>query len=184
MLAYVFWHWKRPDTPADEYEARQRDFHAALRSSPPDGFDSSFTAAVAGAPWAASPDAYEDWYLVRDFTSLGVLNDAAVSHARKQPHDRAAAVAAGGTAGLYGLRLGTPLPRPTHALWFAKPDGLSYHDLHARLEPIVAAAHGALWMRQMVLGPAREFCLHSATPVTLPPEWTTLPLSLRPLWPD
>jgi hypothetical protein len=38
MLAYVFWHWRRPDVPAASYEALQRRFHAALGAAPPAGF--------------------------------------------------------------------------------------------------------------------------------------------------
>ena len=37
MLAYVFWHWRRPDVPAASYEALQRRFHAALGAAPPPG---------------------------------------------------------------------------------------------------------------------------------------------------
>lgn len=64
-----------------------------------------------------SPQAVLDWYLVHDFGALGLLNEAAVSTSRAAPHDAAAAVAAGGAGGLYGLRHGATLRQPQHAHW-------------------------------------------------------------------
>src|ERR1700752_4970973 len=105
MLAYVFWHWRRPGGPAADYEALQRRFHAALGAAPPAGFLGSRSLAVMNAPWAAGGgEAYEDWYLVADSAALDPLNDAAISASRQAPHDAAAAAAAGGTAGLPRLR--------------------------------------------------------------------------------
>ena len=185
-LAYVFWHWRRPNVSAADYEARQRAFHAALAAAPPAGFTGSFSVAVSGAPWAAAGggDAYEDWYLVRDYAALGELNAAAVAAPRAAAHDAAAAQAAGGAAGLYRLQLGRELRSPRFAHHFSKPAGVRYREFLAALEPRVAAASGALWMRQMTLGPAREFCLHAAEPVELPPNVGALVLPLRPAWPD
>jgi len=54
MLAYVFWHWKRADVAAAEYEARQREFHRALGGAPPVRFVRSYSHALTGAPWAAN----------------------------------------------------------------------------------------------------------------------------------
>ena len=183
MLSYVFWHWPRPGVAAREYEARQRAFHEALTRAPSEGFDRSLTHALAGAPWAnGGAPAYEDWYVLRDSAALDPLNAAAVSASRQAPHDAAAAVAAGGIAGLYTLQLGAMPQAPTHAAWFAKPDGVRYPDFFARLEPIVAGASGALWMRHMTLAPAREFCLLSTTPAAVPGELAPLRLELRPVW--
>ena len=96
MLAYTFWHWKRPDVAVEEYEARQRTFHEALGVAPPDSFSGSSCFAISGAPWAGDGGAaYEDWYLVRDSAALDALNAAAISASRQAPHDAAAAVAAG-----------------------------------------------------------------------------------------
>ena len=107
MLAYVFWHWRRPEVPAAAYEALQHRFHAALEAAPPAGFIGSCSVAIACAPWAAGGgEAYEDWYLVDGSAGLDPLNAAAVSASRQGPHDAAAAAADGGTAGLYLLRLG------------------------------------------------------------------------------
>jgi len=182
-LAYVLWHWARPGITAADYEARQRAFHAALAASPPAGFEASFSVALSGAPWAAAgAGAYEDWYLVRDFAALGFLNEGAVTASRAAPHDAAAAAAGGGTAGLFRLRLGRALREPRCAHWFAKPQGVRLADFLAALERPVAEARGALWMRQMTLGPATEFCLHAPKPVPLPGV-EALVLSLRAAWP-
>src|SRR3954465_8629280 len=169
MLAYVFWHWPRPTVSSGEYETRQRAFHEALRAAPPSGFLRSFTHALSGAPWAGGALAYEDWYLVDDSAALDRLHDAAVSASRQPSHDIAAAAAAGGTAGLYALRLGEALAAPTVAYWFAKPEGMKYDVLFDALHPIVKSSRAALWMRRMTLGPATEFCLQSTERVLLPP---------------
>ncbi len=183
MLAYAFWHWKRPEVSIETYEARQGDFQGALAAHPPAGFLHGSTARIEGAPWAAEGEpAYEDWYVIRGMGSLEALNEAAVTAARRAPHDAVAHLAAGGTAGLYGLRAGSPITAPPLATWFRKPPGLSYSALLEALTPIIATAPATLWMRQMVLGPTPEFCLHSSTPVELPPGVTGHTLSLFPVW--
>ena len=185
MLAYVFWHWKQTGIAAGEYENRQRAFHAALVSAPSSGFLGSLSVGLSGAPWAAGGgEAYEDWYLVQDFDALGLLNNAAISASRAAPHDAAAAFAAGGAGGLSGLRLGSAIRAPQYAHWFGKPDGMRYGELFAQLSPLVDQVKGALWMRQMVLGPAREFCLHAVAPVSLPAAFSVLPFPLRQAWPE
>ena len=184
MLAYVFWHWRRSEVPAAEYEARQRAFHAALAAAPPEGYEGSVSVAVAGAPWAnGGGEAYEDWYLVRGAAALEPLNVGAISASRQQPHDAAAAAAAGGTAGLYLLRAGAPTAGQTHATWFGKPDGVSYAQLLDELAPVVQAGRGTLWMRFMVLAPAPEFCLRAEGGVTLPPRYDPRAVAGRRVWP-
>jgi hypothetical protein len=184
MLAYVFWHWRRPAIDTATYESRLGRFHAALAASPPHGFFESFAVALHGAPWAnAGRDADEDWYFVNGSAALDPLNDAAVSAARQGPHDEAAAAAAGGTAGLYRLRLGAPVTAPRHAYWLARPDGMSYPALYELVRGVVATGDGgALWGRQMTLGPAREFCLHTRQPVVVPVPLDALAIGLRGVW--
>lgn len=114
--------------------------------------------------------------------ALAPLNEAAVSGPRQAPHDVVARLAAGGAAGLYGLKRGAPLARPAAAAWFGKPAGMTYGALFTLMEPVVADSGGGLWMRQMVLGPTPEFCLRSAGPVHLP-ALAVLHLSLEPVWP-
>lgn len=168
MLAYVFYHWKRSEVAEADYEQHLRDFHTALKQAPSAGFSNSWCVSLSGAPWAsAGGDSYEDWYLVRDSADLDPLNDAAISASRQVPHDKAAAAAAGGTAGLYKLRSGTPLISPRYSSWFGKPADWSYAHLYEKLGKL-AGAPMSLWVRQMTLGPALEFCLHSNSPVALP----------------
>lgn len=184
MLAYAFWHWKQSAVPAAEYEARQVGFQAALAQFPPDGFFSATTVRLEGAPWAAQGrTAYQDWYVVRDMAALAPLNEAAVSGPRLEPHNAVARLAEDGTAGLYGLKVGTPLTRPAQAAWFGKPPGMSYAALFGILEPMVRSVPGGLWMRQMVLGPTPEFCLTSEAPIALPPSIDAKYLALAPVWP-
>lgn len=184
MLAYVFWHWPRAEFGADEYEARLTRFHEALALAPPDGFCGSFALALHGAPWAHSgAHAYEDWYLLNGSGDLDRLNDAAVSGTRQASHDTAATAAAGGTAGLYRLRHGQPLPVPAWVHWFAKPAAMSYAALDELVRPLLARTPGALWMRQMTLGPALEFCLHAAENVPLPGELAALAVPVRSVFP-
>ncbi len=185
MLAYVFWHWRRQEIGREEYEQRQQRFHAALQAAPSAGFLTSRSVAIRGAPWAASGgEAYEDWYLLEDAAALDPLNQAAVTAPRQTPHDAAAAAADGGTAGLYRLRRGSVGDVvPTLAAWFSKPAGIGYDQLFSVVEPLLHPAAGALWCRQMVLGPTPEFCLQSSAPVELPAEITPVVLQLRPVWP-
>ena len=184
MIAYVFWHWRKRGLPAGDYEKRQRHFHAALTAAPPSGFTGSFSVGIAGADWAAGGDeAYEDWYLVKDFGALGALNEGAVSGTRSGPHDAAAAVAEGGTASIYLLRRGDVMIDPGYAHWFDKPSGMTYAELAALLDPVVDREEAALWMRQLALGPARELCLHARKKVSLPSPFEAIVLPLRLIWP-
>lgn len=185
MIAYVFWHWKQPAIAAPDYEPAQRAFHGALADSPPSGFRWSQSFALSGYPWAADKgEAYEDRYLVDDFAALDALDAAAVSASRKAPHDKAAALAAGGIAGIYQLSQGEPMRAPRHAAWFAKPAGVSYAALRGLLEPVISQGEASVWMRRMTLGPTPEFCLYSAEPFELPGSIEPLRVLLRPVWPS
>jgi hypothetical protein len=184
MLAYVFWHWRRPQISAAAYESLQCRFHEALAAAPPAGFLRSSCLAIAGAAWAAGGgEAYEDWYLVEGSAALDPLNAAAITASRQAPHDAAAGAAGGGTAGLYRLRLGELDGPPRSATWFTKPEGMSYGELFGTLEPTVQAGASALWGRQMTLGPAPEFCLHTASEPSLPAPFLPTTLLCRPVWP-
>ncbi|HEX6314564.1 MAG TPA: hypothetical protein VFZ73_06875 [Gemmatimonadaceae bacterium] len=183
MLAYFFFHWKRPEVSAHDYEERLRDFHAALKAVPSDGFSESWSAALDGIPWANNGgDSYEDWYLVRNSADLDPLNDAAISASRKVPHDRAAAGTAGGSAGLYRNRAGAAIVNPRFTTWFSKPDGWSYAELYERLDSTLAGG-AVLWQRQMALGPG-EFCLHSNVAAAMPGGIEAQPIALRSVFPE
>jgi hypothetical protein len=161
MLAYVFWHSPAPGADRHGYERLLAYFHAALASDPPSGFAGSSAHAVDPVPWLEG-DVYEDWYLVESWDDLGALNKAAVDAGRALAHDAAARAVAAGTAGVYRLRGGdASIPREGDAVWLHKPRGEAYPDVRARL----AAAAESVWERQMVLGPAPEYCLFGAVGV-------------------
>jgi hypothetical protein len=156
VLAYLFWHWPANAVEPARYVEALVAFHRSLAAAPPPGFHGSRVYEVAAAPWAPVALAYEDWYFVDDFAALGALNDAAVSGARRSPHDGAARLVAGGKGGVYRQltpALGRAAPCTT---WCSKPAGVPYPDFLARLPP------GETWQRQLVLGPAPEFCVVGA----------------------
>jgi len=182
-LAYVFWHWRQPSAERGAYESAQHAFQQALTASPSEGFVRSFSHAIAGAPWAnQGGEAYEDWYLVRDSAALDPLDEAAITAGRKGAHAMAASLAAGGTAGLYQLKLGSAPSAPRSAQWFAKPAGMSYPQLFAGVEPALAPVGGSLWMRRMTLGPATEFCVLAREPAGLAPPFQMFAFQLRSVW--
>lgn len=185
MLAYVFWHWPQPSVAASDYEAKLRDFQAALADNKPPGFLHSALFRVKGANWLGGiTDAYEEWYLVDTSAGLDPLNDAAVAPACLAVHDAAAQLAARGTAGLYRLRVGEGEPESARvAYWLTKPAGMKYEEFYAALKPQTSQAGAALWGRQMTLGPTPEFCLHTRELVELPAGIASQMTALERLWP-
>jgi hypothetical protein len=160
MLAYVFWH--RPAVVAG-YEEALAAFHRTLAGDPPAGFHGSAALRLEAAPWLpGTGPAYEDWYLVADWTALGALNAHAAAGARAPAHDAVARVAATGAGGVYALR-GGPAEPPAggRTAWLAKPDGVDYPAFHAELERVLADG-GQAWQRQMTLGPAPEYAVVGA----------------------
>ena len=169
MLAYVFWHWPRFDVDLAQYQTKLRAFHKTLGANAPPGFHHSTVFSIKGANWLDTTNqVFEDWYLLDNSAALDQIDKGAVTGACEQPHNVVAREAAGGTAGLYRLRRGTAdLSKKRIAVWFSKPDGMSYKDLFARLdqEPL---SRVALWQRQMTLGPTREFCLLGESKEAIP----------------
>ena len=184
-LAYVFWHWKGESIGTDDYQARASEFHASLATAPPEGFVRSVCFSIAGAGWIpGGGPAYEDWYRIESSAALDALDRAAVAPPHQSPHDAIAGRVSGGTGGLYRLRQGTPLDgQARHAHWFRKPAGMTYDSLYRLLDPLVEVNGAALWGRQMVLGPAPEFCLQAreSAPLPAPVEAAGIPLSR--IWP-
>ncbi len=142
MLAYVFWHRPREGVEALEYEAALREFHGRLAEEAVEGVHGSAAFAVDRLPWLGGGQAYEDWYLLEAGFALDTLNGAAVSGRMTRPHRRIAALTGPMAAGLYRLVRGDGC-RGSQATW-------------SQERP---SAAGALWQRQMVLGPTPEFCL-------------------------
>ncbi len=180
MLAYVFWHRPRDGTGAEAYEQAHLAFHRSIAHTPPMGLRGSGTFRVAEIPWleagvspaeggGAPPGGYEDWYLLADFTALGVLNEAAVGRGHRTSHDRVARGFGAGAGGVYCLLEGEPLNseiqpgEPSLAIWIARPPerpaGSSRRGLGDLLGDGMDPRHASLWRRQLVLGPAPEFCL-------------------------
>ncbi len=150
MLAYVFWHQPKAGVDRDAYEAAQRAFHEKI-----DAPSGCFR--LAALPFDRG-SGYEDWYLVEGWAELGALNDAATDPARRDGHDRAAELAADGWGAVYALARGTA-EIPAGAIWHEKERGRPTADLTDSLPT------GTVWRRQLVLGPAPEFCI--ATPETV-----------------
>ena len=143
-LAYVFWHRPRADVDRDGYEDALRAFHATLDLP-------SATFRLDALPFDER-DGYEDWYLVEDWAALGVLNDAAVDAVHRPAHDVPARAVSEGWGGVYRLIRGEAEPPPL-TQWGWKRPGEPLEDYLASQDA------AAVWMRQMVLGPAPEFCL-------------------------
>ena len=158
MLAYVFWHYAAASEDATRYEQRLVAFHRGLSGAPPDGFVRSAAYRIRGAPWLPNGVGYEDWYEIENWTALGALNAAAVSDPIRADHDAVARLADGGAGGLYRLLCAGAEPAVrSAALWLIKPRETPYRDF---LAEVTALCRGcALWQRQMVLGPAPEFCV-------------------------
>ena len=140
---------------------------------------------MAGADWIPEGRAaYEDWYLIEGSAALDGLDRGAVAPAARGTARRDSRSVAGGAGGLYRLRAGEfreSEARP--ACWFRKPEGMGYAALALLLEPLTRDGRACLWGRQMVLGPAPEFCLQSAGPLDLPAPIAAASLALRRVWP-
>jgi hypothetical protein len=162
LLAYVFSHRRAPGVDATVYEQALRRFHAALASAPSSGFISSTTYRIG--------DAYSDWYLVDSSAALDWLNAAAISGTRTPAHDAAARMAVDGSGKLWSLAGGEAPRGAGFEVRFAKPAGVSYAELNARLEPWTSRPEVSLWRRMMVLGPPPEFCLVTPSELELPNE--------------
>ena len=166
MLAYVFWHVPRAGSAAREYETAHRAFHDVLRAAGVAGLRGVRVFRLDAIPWLGGDAGYEDWHLLDDSSSLDALDRAAVSGARQPPHDRIAALAGAGTAGLYSLRQGAVIV-PSVAYWLSKPSGMSYAAFGDSMRPLVEDGC-ALWGRRMTLGPTPEFCLHAPAACEVP----------------
>src|ERR671910_293762 len=122
VLAYLFWH--RPSPDAADYERRLAEFAKSV-------------VFAVDVPWMGQ--SYEDWYVVEDWTALGVLNASAVDSSHRPEHDAVARDAAKGAGGVFRFLEGElALEDVGAAGWSARrpevPEGVRY----------------ALWQRQMV----------------------------------
>ncbi len=196
MLAYVSWHRPAPTVDAEAYERALEQFHRSLAHSPPSGFRGSAMFRAPELPWLASRDApasdagaYEDWYLIDDWSALGVLEEAAVSHGHVTAHDRIASLSGVATGGVYRFLEGhAGLSEAQTAVWVARSHGHEHPSLSALLGDGMDPAVDGLWRRCLGLGPAPEFCLLGSeaaagvAPARLPAGWSATILERRALW--
>ena len=180
-LAYVFWHWPRPGVSHSEYEARLFAFQASLKARGPSGLTDALSFRLQALPWANPRSvSYEDWYVVTGFGTLGALNDAAVDVANRAANDEVADEVSGSAGGLYKLlRTDLSLKDARFATWATKPARTTYQAFLKRLSDVVGDLKTDLWQRQMVLGPAPEFCIHSETRFELPKTFRPKTVSVR-----
>jgi hypothetical protein len=204
VLAYVFWHRPLDGTAVEAYEHAEIAFHRSLAHAPPTGFRGSATFRVAGLKWSEGPG-YEDWYFVEDYTALGVLNMAAVGHGHRTAHDGIAHRFGAGAGGLYGLIEGHPpvgsgpgaapgnFGEESAAVWIARAPRIERRGLGELLGDGMDAQHASLWRRQLVFGPAPEFCLLTGdraklglpagvAPSRLPVGWSASVFEREALW--
>jgi hypothetical protein len=182
MLAYVFWHWRYLHIEKLSYQQLLVDFHMALRAQKPVGFHYSTVFQVEHVPWLSMVgEAYEEWYILENSAALDSLNEAAITGLCREPHHQVARSAAGGTAGLYRLHA-SRMTTAHVASWFSKPSGMSYETLYQTLQAQTKQSSGTLWERQMVLGPAPEFCLQTPADTTLPANFTASKTPLTQIW--
>jgi hypothetical protein len=173
LLAYILWHRCADDVERDVYERAAEHFHRSLHRAPPAGFRGSALYRVAELSWLGGTGVnelsgaagYEDWYLVDDFAALGVLNEAAVAHGHRTPHDEVARRLGAAAGGLYGLLEGRPdLNAEPQLIWVSRPPGAAKRALADLLGDGMDPAHSSLWRRALVLGPAPEYCLLAGEP--------------------
>ncbi len=187
MLAYLFWHRPRDPAGAAAYEQAHVAFHRSLARTPPVGMRGSAAFRLGEIPWLGGGEAaggYEDWYLLADFTALGVLNEAAVGRGHRTSHDRIARRVGASAGGVYCRVEGEWHPvahepgAASPATWVSRPSGASQRGLGDLLGDGMDPLSASLWRRQLVLGPAPEFCLLAeepsagVAPERLPVGWT------------
>ena len=172
MLAYLFWHWPEQPTGVAAYEHGLAAFHRQLNETGSEGFHGSTPYRIDGAGWLPEGRGYEDWYLLDGSFALDPLNEVAVSPGLRPAHDGTAHAAGGGAGGLYRLIEDHQAPAAApSATWFSKPRGMRYPDFYQRAAEFTESVGFSFWRRQMVMGPAPEFCLLGAGLPDLPAEW-------------
>jgi hypothetical protein len=144
-----------------------------LISAKPAGLIDALSFRIDKRPWKTKTgNSYEDWYVLEDFSAMGIMNEAAVSSTVFKSHESIARVASGGTGGIYKLIKGKLELRESHfSVWMQKPQGISYKSFSEIISRISERGRTKVWQRQMVLGPAPEFCLHSEDMLSIPLEY-------------
>jgi hypothetical protein len=121
-----------------------------------------------------------------------VLNEAAVGHGHRSAHEQAARAFGDGAGGLYGLLEGEPdgAARATAspAVWVGRSPESPHRALGDLLGDGIDPRRASLWQRQLMLGPAPEFCLLAGEPpagvasTRLPAGWSATAIARDVLW--
>jgi len=195
MLAYLSWHRAAAGVEQSEYEKALERFHRSLAHRPPSGYRGSAALRLPELPWLESiagvegAPGYEDWYLVDDWSAVGVLEEAAVSRGHLSAHSAVASRMGIGGSGVYRLIEGNGRPAIAEsAVWVSPTPGHERLSLGALLGDGMDPERGGLWRRCLVLGPAPEYCLLAAEPPSgvavgrLPAGWTAQTLARETIW--
>jgi hypothetical protein len=180
MLAYVTWHAPEPGVDADAFEDALAAFHHSLAHVPPSGFRGSMAFRISRLPAPGSEDgwgeaevqAYEDWYLLDNWDSLGVLEEAAISRGHFTLHRAVAEHSGGAVGGVYKLSEGhAELAQARIAAWVTPARDHSPPTVADLLGDGMDRAGAGLWRRSLGLSPAPEYCLLAKeAPAGLGPE--------------
>ncbi|HXP38276.1 MAG TPA: hypothetical protein VN817_10965 [Solirubrobacteraceae bacterium] len=206
MLAYLSWHRAAAGIEPTAYEQALERFHRSLAHQPPSGFRGSSAFRLSNLPWlapvagCADAPGYEDWYLLDDWTAVGVLEEAAVAHGHRTAHDTIAGRAGCATGSVYRLVEGHARPaRPAGgsspdagesdpAVWVKRTPGHEHPSLCALLGDGMDRERDGLWRRCIGLGPAPEYCLLAAesavgvAPSRLPAGWVAQTIERAVVW--
>ncbi len=169
MLAYLFWHQRRPGTSPREYESALRKFHGILAQAHPVGYLGSSTLRFDALPFMGSIETYEDAYYVSGFGALGTLNQRAVEGVSKAPHDKIADRSLHGKGGLYRLLGGHPTsPLRSRVIWGSKRTGRTYAELREAVDAHGVPQGSSLWVRELGLGPAEDLAFRGSAQARMP----------------
>jgi hypothetical protein len=208
MLAYLSWHRAAAAVEQTAYEQALERFHRSLAHQPPNGFRGSSAFRLSELPWLApvagaeQAPGYEDWYLLDDWTAVGVLEEAAVARGHLTAHDSIAGLAGCATGSVYrlveGHARGPDTSAVTHApeigeetdtaVWVARAPGHEHPSLGALLGDGMDRKRDGLWRRCIGLGPAPEYCLLAAEPAAgvaaarLPIGWVAQTIDRAVVW--
>ncbi|MGA8664003.1 MAG: hypothetical protein WB809_02900 [Thermoplasmata archaeon] len=184
-LAYAFYHRPRAGVGRARYERTLLGFLDELARSPTPGFRGSAAFRLPRAPWAVHPERplYVDWYVFSGFGDLGPVRDVAYRRPWVEFHRAIASLFGEGWGSIYAARGRVDPPiAPACVAWFDAPSGRGAAVLRRWREEGPPA--GALWRRQLALGPSPEYCYFGGRPppssiaprsAVLVPEYLPLP---------
>lgn len=181
-LHYIFWHWPKADVDLAVYASRLHLFQEALAAEVGAGLLGR-TAVYRSEtpPWVPVKGyIFSDWFTLANGNALDRMNEAAVAKNVRQPHAEIAALYGGGAGSLYDRKTGgdfDPLA-VQFTQWFAKPAGMAYAEIYARLEFATKLESTWVLRRRMVLGPSPEFCMVSKALHKLPEPFKPLILPM------